>query len=83
MNKSYNTLFRNITLVSIVSFAFYNLVLFILTGFTDHSPVYWISYACLTLALLLSTGGIFMLRDRKMIAKDWLLSYPFYKHCFI
>lgn len=63
-----------------IVFVVYNVVLFVLGGFTGHGPVFWLSYVFMLLAFAAMTGAGVLLGKRGIFLRDWLFGYPIIKH---
>ena len=74
---------KMIALMLAIGFVTYNIVLFVICGFTDHGASFWISYIFMLLAFVSLTGTGYMLKSRDIQPKDWLLGYPVLKHATI
>lgn len=72
-------------LVAILGICFiaYNVILFAICGFSDHTAVFWISWVFMLIAFssVAVTGGL--LGKRGMLLRDWLFGYPIIKHSII
>ena len=66
-----------------IAFVAYNVVFFMIGGFTDHTAVFWISwlFSLISFAALAVTS--FILGQRGMLMRDWLFGYPIIKHSTI
>lgn len=71
-----------VSVMALIVLAAYNVVLFMVAG-GDHGATFWLSYAFMMIAFLSSVLCGASLMSRKPIPRDWLLAYPFYKHCTI
>ncbi len=67
-------------LVAVVLIA-YNVILFTLASGDEHGATFWISYVFMLIAFVASALCAAILTGRENVPRDWLLSYPFYKHC--
>lgn len=72
-----------VILIGAICFLTYNIVLFILCGFTDHGGAFWCSYVFMLLAFITLAVSLIFLRYKDYQPKDWLLGYPILKHCTI
>lgn len=66
-----------------IAFVVYNVVLFVLCGFTDHGGPFWISYAFMLVAFCSLTVSGYLLHKCDIQPKDWLFGYPVLRHCTI
>lgn len=74
---------KMIILMLAIGFVTYNVVLFAICGFTNHGAAFWLSYVFMLIAFsTLSVSG-YLLKNRGMQPKDWLLGYPVLRHCTI
>lgn len=72
-----------LSVILAIAFLSYNILLFLIGGFTGHSSVFWISYVFVLVAfasifccgVVLGTGEFSM--------RDWLFGYPLIKHTYI
>lgn len=66
-----------------IVFIAYNVVLFLLCGFTDHESTFWISWLFTVIAFgALAVSGV-LLGKRGRFLRDWLFGYPIVKHSTI
>ena len=77
-----NKLTRFILILSIIAVT-YNVVLFLLAGFSNHSAAFWLSWASMMLAFSFIIGAMFVLGTKSFSLRDWLFGYPFVRHCTI
>lgn len=71
-----------IVILSIIAIT-YNIILFIFTGFVDHTSSFWVSWSFMTIAFL-SIIGITLVFGKKIFSlKDWLFAYPFVRYSAI
>lgn len=63
-----------------IAFVVYNVIFFILCGFTDHGATFWLSWAFMQVAFgaMICVGCI--LGRQGMFLRDWLFGYPIVKH---
>lgn len=59
-----------------IIFVVYNVLLFIISGFEDHGPSFWISYVFMLVAFAVLGVSSFILSRRSNQPRDWLLGYP-------
>lgn len=66
-----------------ICFIAYNVILFVICGFSGHTAVFWISWVFMLIAFssIAVSGGL--LGKRGMLLRDWLFGYPIIKHSFI
>ena len=84
MEKTKNSsVAKNLIIIIGIFFGVYNAVLFTICGFADHKATFWISYIFMNISIISATICMIVLKNKKMEARDWLLGYPFYKHCTI
>lgn len=77
---------KKTTLLSIIfamTFVMYNLLLFLIAGFSGHSAVFWISYAFVLVAFACVLGCGVLLGSRGFSMRDWLFGYPLIKHTYV
>lgn len=71
---------KMIAAIGAIVFASYQIVLFVLAGFSGHNSVFWISWVFMLIAFAsVSISGIF-LREKITRLKDWIFGYPIIKH---
>lgn len=57
----------------------YNIVLFVIAGFSDHTSTFWCSYAFMIFAFI-SFASIYIINFRKgFTLKDWVFGFPILK----
>lgn len=66
-----------------IGFITYNVVLFVICGFSNHGGAFWVSYVFMLLAFATLTISGYLLKSRNMQPRDWLFGYPVLKHCTI
>lgn len=66
-----------------IGFITYNIILFIICGFSDHGASFWISYAFMLVALATFAVSALAIKTNDTLPKGWLLNYPVLKHCTI
>ncbi len=66
-----------------IVFVVYNAVLFIIAGFEDHGPSFWISYVFMLVAFIALGVSSFLLSRRSNQPRDWLFGYPILSKGFI
>ena len=75
MNKKYM-----FPLAGAIAFVVYNVVLFVLAGFEDHTSTFWISYVFTLVGFAaLAVTGLLLAKTGQGL-KDWLFSYPIVKY---
>ncbi len=66
-----------------ICFVAYNVILFVICGFKDHTPVFWMSWIFMLVAFAaLAVSGV-LLGSQGMYLKDWLFGFPIVKHSTI
>lgn len=63
-----------------IAFVAYNVILFMLCGFSGHTGVFWISWIFMIIAFAAMTFAGVILGKRGMFLRDWLFGYPIIKH---
>lgn len=63
-----------------IVFIAYNVVLFVLCGFSGHTGVFWVSWTFMILAFAAMTFAGVILGKRGMFLRDWLFGFPIVKH---
>lgn len=63
--------------------AVYNIVLFIIAGFEDHTSVFWISYVAMMLAAATAAVSFWNFSKSQVVLKDLFLGFPILRHTFI
>lgn len=63
-----------------ITFAVYNIVLFVICGFSGHGAVFWLSYVFMLLAFAAMTVAGVLLGKKGIFLRDWLFGYPIIKH---
>ena len=66
-----------------LAFIAYNVVLFVLCGFTEHTGVFWMSWGFMIVAFAAMAGAGVALGQKGMFLRDWLFGYPIVKHSTI
>lgn len=67
----------------LIAFAFFNLVLFMVAGFVDHTATFWITYVFAVIAFGIVKASVYILGKSGMHIRDWLFGYPIIRHCII
>ncbi len=80
--KGKNSRFITGAIMAAIVLVVYNVILFMIAG-GEHGGAFWTSYAFMMVALASTILCASLLADRAPIPRDWLLLYPFYKHCYI
>lgn len=66
-----------------IAFVVYNIIFFILCGFTGHGATFWLSWAFMMIAFgSMATIGCILGRQG-LFLRDWLFGYPIIKHSTI
>lgn len=63
-----------------IAFIAYNLILFVLCGFREHSGVFWMSWVFMLVAFFAMAVAGVLLGQKGMFLRDWLFGYPIIKH---
>lgn len=63
-----------------IAFVAYNVILFVLCGFSDHTDIFWMSWIFMMVAFAAMTGAGVVLGQKGMFLRDWLFGYPIVKH---
>ena len=63
-----------------ILFITYNVILFILSGFTDHTAVFWLSWAFMMISFGAMACVGLILGKQGMFLRDWLFGYPIIRH---
>lgn len=63
-----------------IVFIAYNVILFMLCGFSGHTAIFWISWVFMLVAFAAMTFAGVMLGKRGMFLRDWLFGFPIVKH---
>ena len=58
------------------TFLVYNIILFVIAGFTGHSSTFWISYTFMVAALVAATTISLLNFKKGFTLKDWFFGYP-------
>lgn len=66
-----------------VIFLTYNVLLFVIAGFSDHGAPFWMSYAFMLAAFGSIVINALLLKNRKLQPCDFMFGYPVLKHCVI
>ncbi len=64
-----------------IAFVVYNIVLFLIAGFSGHEGAFWVSYVFVLIAFASLVYGGYFLKTRNSAAKDWLFGFPILRHC--
>ena len=83
MTTNQKTAFRLTAIIAAIMFVTYNAVLFAICGFPHHGGAFWLSYVFMMVAFATFAISGFIVKDRVVQPKDWLLGYPILKHCVI
>lgn len=67
----------------LIAFGLFNLVLFVVAGFADHTATFWITYVFAIIAFAVVKGSVYILGKSGMHIRDWLFGYPIIRHCII
>lgn len=82
MNKFFSK-WNMIIAIFAIAFIVYNVLLFIVSGFSGHSATFWISYVFMIVAFLSMLISNLILKNKTFMPKDWILGYPIWKHSFL
>lgn len=63
-----------------IAFVVYNIIFFVLCGFADHTPVFWMSWVFMNLAFIAMACIGLLLGKKGMFLRDWLFGYPLIRH---
>lgn len=63
-----------------IAFIAYNVILFVLCGFTEHTGIFWMSWIFMLVAFFAMAGAGVLLGQKGMFLRDWLFGYPIIKH---
>lgn len=66
-----------------VIFIAYNVSLFVICGFSDHTSAFWVSYAFMLVAFIALTISGILLGQKGMFLKDWFFGLPLVRHSTI
>lgn len=66
-----------------ISFIAYNVILFVLCGFTEHTGVFWTSWLFMLVAFFTMASAGVLLGQKGIFLRDWLFGYPIIKHSTI
>ncbi len=66
-----------------ILFVVYNILVFVIAGFTGHGASFWVSYAFMLVAFICVAVSALLLRSSTNQPKDWLFGYPVVKHCTV
>lgn len=75
--------FKLMTAIGVIAFIAYNVVFFVLCGFTDHTAVFWTSWAFMLVAFAGLACSAMTLGKNGLLLRDWLFGYPIIKHSVI
>ncbi len=80
MNPSKNTLSK---IIIAILFITYNVMLFVSAGFSDHTAMFWFSYAYMICAFMAVAISFLLIEKNSFVLRDWLFGFPFAKHAII
>lgn len=63
-----------------IAFIAYNVTLFTICGFTEHTAVFWISWLFMLAAFAAMTVSGVILGKRGLFLRDWLFGFPIVRH---
>lgn len=82
-NINFSSKMTKIISMFAIVFVAYNVVLFVLCGFSGHGAAFWISYVFMVIAFADVAAIEYLLKGRSVLPKDWLLGYPILRHAAI
>ena len=74
---------KMLAMILAICFVAYNVILFVLSGFSGHTGVFWMSWSFMIVAFAAMTVVGVLLGKRGMFLRDWLFGYPIVKHSMI
>lgn len=66
-----------------IALVFFNVCVFVIAGFTDHTAVFWLTYVFTLIAFAVVEGSTIILGRSGMHMRDWLFGYPIIRYCVI
>ena len=69
--------------MALVALGLYNAILFLVAGFADHSPAFWISYVSVMLSAAVAMISLAVFSKSNLVVRDWFLGYPILRHTVI
>lgn len=80
MNKKFKS---SSSLIFLIGFVAYNVVLFMIAGFEDHTGTFWTSYVFTLLAFGAVAVSGYATRYHNITMRDWIFGYPVIWHCTV
>lgn len=71
---------KMIAAILAIAFIAYNVTLFAVCGFTEHTSVFWMSWVFMLVAFAAMTVSGVILGKRGLFLRDWLFGFPIIKH---
>lgn len=72
-----------LTLIFMIGLAAYNVALFAIAGFEDHTGTFWTSYVFTMVAFIAVAVSVWSTRYQNITMRDWLFGYPVIMHCTV
>lgn len=69
-----------LAMILAICFIAYNVTIFIICGFGEHTAVFWTSWIFMILAFTAMAVAGVILKQRGMFLRDWLFGFPIIKH---
>lgn len=66
-----------------IIFIVYNVVVFSIAGFLNHTATFWVSYAFMMVTFAAVISAIALLENKTLRMRDWLFRLPLIKHSVI
>ena len=74
---------KMMTAIGAVIFAVYNIIFWLLCGFTGHRATFWISWGFMMVSFCALAVSYALLGQRRLLLRDWLFGFPIVKHSTI
>ena len=67
-------------LIWTIVFVVYNIIVFVIAGFTGHTATFWLSWIFMLIAFVAVAVAAAMLGKRNVMLRDWLFGFPVMWH---
>ena len=64
-------------------FVLYNVILFVVAGFSGHGAAFWLSYTAMILGSIVAAVSVVAFSKSSPMMRDWFLGYPILRHTVI
>lgn len=80
-NKKFSSRATMLLMIGLIGFVAYNVILFAIAGFEDHSGTFWTSYVFMLLAFGATGISGYSAKYQDITLRDWIFGYPVFWHC--